>query len=208
VHCDGVGLCYSTKKRKCSCEHNSIPKLPVVVRRGSSEESRGNYTGERLKSLRPETYREVVRLLPEPREQVSIREICRSRHVTDDTVKAVEQRESISIAARKQELMMQAARIAKRAADRVEDQIGDAPLTQAVVTFGVMTDKIVALSNDSQQINVTHTLEPGVNLYAKLEALAAAINARDPSRPIDARVETPVARRALLNGETISDSGR
>jgi len=47
---------------------------------------RGNYTGERLKSLRPETYRQVVRLLAEPREHVSIREICRRCQVTDDTV--------------------------------------------------------------------------------------------------------------------------
>jgi hypothetical protein len=109
---------------------------------------RGNYTGERLKSLRPQTYREVVRLLAEPREHVSIREICRRCRVTDDTVKAIERREAVPIAARKQELMIQATRIAKRAADRVEDQIDDAPLPQAVVTFGVMTDKIVLLNND------------------------------------------------------------
>ncbi len=48
--------------------------------------------------------------------------------MTDDTVKAVEQREAVPIAARKQELMVQAARIAKRAADRVEDEIDNAPL--------------------------------------------------------------------------------
>jgi hypothetical protein len=56
-----------------------------------------------------------VELLAEPREHVSYREIYRQCHVTDDTVKAVEQREAVSIAARKQELMMQAARIAKLA---------------------------------------------------------------------------------------------
>jgi hypothetical protein len=74
--------------------------------------------------------------------------------------------------------MMQAARIAKRAADRVEDQIGNAPLPQAVVTFGVMTDKISLLSNDPQQINITQNLEPGPNLYAKLEQLAHQLNAQ------------------------------
>src|SRR5438445_2524714 len=109
---------------------------------------KGNYTGERLKVLRPETYRRVVRLLAEPREHVSYREICRQCHVTDDTVKAVEQREAIPIATRKQTLMEQAARIAKLAADRVEDQIDGATLPQAVVAFGVMTDKVLALSAD------------------------------------------------------------
>ncbi len=109
---------------------------------------KGNYTGERLKVLRPETYRRVVQLLAEPREHVSYREICRQCHVTDDTVKAVEQREAVPIATRKQALMEQAARIARLAADRVEDQIDSATLPQAVVAFGVMTDKVLALSGD------------------------------------------------------------
>jgi hypothetical protein len=130
---------------------------------GQIVKTRGNYTGERLKSLRPETYREVVQLLAEPREHVSIREICRRCHVTDDTVRAVEQRETVPIAARKQELMLQAARIAKRAADRVEDQIDDAPLPQAVVTFGVMTDKIVLLHNDVAA-QVPYSVHPGPDL--------------------------------------------
>ncbi|PYJ15016.1 MAG: hypothetical protein DME96_14505 [Verrucomicrobia bacterium] len=114
--------------------------------------AKGNYTGERLKVLRPETYRRVVRLLAEPRQYVSYREICRQCHVTDDTVKAIEQREAIPIATRKQALMEQAARIAKLAADRVEDQIDTATLPQAVVTMGVMTDKVLALSADPAMI--------------------------------------------------------
>jgi hypothetical protein len=110
---------------------------------------RGNYTGERLKLLRPEIYRRVLELLAEPREHVSIREICRRCHVTDDTVKAVEKREAVSIAARKEKLMVQAARIAERAYDRVEDEIDSAPLPQAVVTAGVFTDKLQLLSGDA-----------------------------------------------------------
>jgi len=98
--------------------------------------------------LRPETYRRVVQLLAEPREHVSYREICRQCHVTDDTVKGIEQREAIPIAARKQALMEQAARIARLAADRVEDQIDSATLPQAVVAFGVMTDKVRARADD------------------------------------------------------------
>jgi hypothetical protein len=132
---------------------------------------RGNYTGQRLRSLRPETYREVVRLLAEPREHVSIREICRRCHVTDDTVKAIERREAVPIATRKQELMVQAARIAKRAYDRVEDEIDEAPLSQAVVTAGVFTDKIVALSNDPIQINQSISIGPNPRLWEKFNAL-------------------------------------
>ena len=131
---------------------------------------RGNYTGERLKSLRPETYREVVRLLAEPREHVSIREICRRCHVTDDTVKAVERREAVPIAARKQELLVQAARIAQRAYNRVEDEIDEAPLSQAVITAGVFTDKIVALS-PPETMHVDHavTIEPAQRMWERLQ---------------------------------------
>ena len=45
--------------------------------------------------------------------------------------------------------MVQAARIAKLAYDRVEDQIDSAPLPQAVVTAGVFTDKLQLLSGDA-----------------------------------------------------------
>src|SRR5215467_5749604 len=110
---------------------------------------KAKYTGERLLRERPLIYNRVVRLLAEPRAHVSIREICRQCHVTDDTVKAVEKREAISIAARKEALMVQAARIAKRAYDRVEDQIDSAPLPQAVVTAGVFTEKLQLLSGDA-----------------------------------------------------------
>jgi predicted Zn-ribbon and HTH transcriptional regulator len=139
---------------------------------GNRPGRKGNYTGERLKVLRPETYRRVVRLLAEPREHVSIREICRQCHVTDDTVKAVERREAISITARKEALMVQAARIAKLAYDHVEDQIDSAPLPQAVVTAGVFTDKLQLLSGQATPtINVTHKID-WVGELTKLKRVA------------------------------------
>jgi len=82
---------------------------------------KGNYTGERLKMLRPEIYRRVVELLAELREHVSIREICRQCHVTDDTVKAVEKREAVPIAARKQALMLGPVR--SRATKRIKNAL-------------------------------------------------------------------------------------
>ena len=135
---------------------------------------KGNYTGERVKALRPETYRRVVQLLAEPREFVSYRAICRRCHVTDDTVKAIEQREAVPIATRKQALMEQAARIARLAADRVEDQIDNATLPQAVVAFGVMTDKVLALSGDPAmviQYEHAHVVEHHIKPMTALDYL-------------------------------------
>jgi hypothetical protein len=137
---------------------------------------KGSYTGERLLRERPRVYNDVVRLLAEPREHVSIREICRRCHVTDDTVKAVERREAIPIAARKEALMVQAARIAKLAYDRVEDQIDNAPLPQAVVTAGVFTDKFQLLSGDvtGRLMNLNMNIQP-VDIAAQFEKLHEAI---------------------------------
>jgi hypothetical protein len=169
---------------------------------------RGNYTGERLKILRPEIYRRVVELLAEPREHVSIREICRQCHVTDDTVKAVEKREAIPIAARKEALMVQAARIAKLAYDRVEDQIDSAPLPQAVVTAGVFTDKFQLLSGDAtaRLENWNLNMNP-VNLVAEWNKLHEAMRAKAKQVKEEEMANMKRQQPALTGGDTIAASG-
>ena len=178
-------------------QNGELPALP------EPSKQKGNYTGQRLKALRPQIYRRVVELLAEPREHISIREICRQCHVTDDTVKAVEKREAIPIAARKQELAVQAARIAKLAYDRVEDQIGTAPLPQAVVTAGVFTDKFQLLSGDAtarlQSFNLN--LKP-VDVAGEWQKLHAAIVEKAKENASMTRHQL-----ALSDGETIGDSG-
>jgi hypothetical protein len=106
---------------------------------------RGRFTGERLKMLRPEIYRQAVELLAEPRPQVPYDHICRSLHVSEHTLKAIERAESASVAERKERLLRKALRIASKAADRVEDQIDGANITQATVAFGVATEKIMLI---------------------------------------------------------------
>jgi hypothetical protein len=63
--------------------------------------------------------------------------------VSEHTLKAIEKAESLSIAERKQSLLDKALRIGSKAADRVEDQIEGAHITQATVAFGVATEKIM-----------------------------------------------------------------
>jgi hypothetical protein len=87
---------------------------------------RGRFTGQRLKLLRPETYRQAVELLAEPREQVPYDHICRLLHVSEHTLKAIVASESLSIAERKERLLAKAWRLANKAIDRVEDQIDGA----------------------------------------------------------------------------------
>ncbi|HMF45968.1 MAG TPA: hypothetical protein VKE29_04790 [Candidatus Udaeobacter sp.] len=169
---------------------------------------KAKYTGERLLRERPLIYNRVVRLLAEPREHVSIREICRQCHVTDDTVKAVEKREAVPIAARKEALMIQAARIAKLVYDRVEDQIDTAPLPQAVVTAGVFTDKFQLLSGDvtARLENFNFNIKP-VDIAREWNKFHEAIleKAKHVREEEKARITSP--QLPLPGGETIADAG-
>jgi hypothetical protein len=108
----------------------------------------GCYTTERLAAIRPETYRRVVELLAEPREHVSYRAIARECRVNHRTIQAIERSETLSIATQKERLLNQSLRIAKRAADRIEDEIDNAPLNVANVTYGIAVDKAALLSGD------------------------------------------------------------
>ena len=89
-----------------------------------------------------------MELLAEPRAQVPYDHICRLLQVSERTVKAIEKAESASIAERKERLLAKALRIADKAADRIEDQIDSANITQAVVAFGVATEKAQLVSGD------------------------------------------------------------
>jgi hypothetical protein len=138
--------------------------------------------------------------------------------VTDDTVKAVEKREAIPIAARKGQLMVQAARIAKLAYDRVEDQIDNAPLPQAVVAAGVFTDKFQLLSGDvtGRLMNLNMNIQP-VDIAAQFEKLHAAIQekaakveqAREEEEAITTRHQLALPNRESNSGrETDLQSGK
>jgi hypothetical protein len=156
----------------------------IQPRNGQSESQReqpklrGRFTGERLKLVRPETYRQAVELLAEPREQVPYDHICRLLRVSEHTLKAIEARESASIAERKEKLLAKAWWLANKAIDRVEDQIEGANITQATVAFGVATEKAMLLSGEAGggvplQIN----LYPGVAelLHQRYQELIAAL---------------------------------
>ncbi len=136
---------------------------------------KGRFTGERLKVLRPEVYRRVVDLLAEPREHVPYDHICRLLHVSEHTVKAIEKSQSISIAERKERLLAKALRIADKAADRIEDQIDSANITQATIAFGVATEKMLLLNNDPAIQMIRHSVEPGPNLYEGFQAMISAL---------------------------------
>jgi hypothetical protein len=78
----------------------------------------------------------------------------------------------------KQRLLDKAQRIASKAADRVEDQIHDANITQATVAFGVATEKAMLLSGEAGAgVPLQINLYPGVAelLHQRYQELIAAL---------------------------------
>jgi hypothetical protein len=104
----------------------------IQTRNGRSQSEpkpKGRFTGERLKLLRPETYRQAVELLAEPREQVLYDHICRLPRVSEHTLKAIEASESLSIAEQKERLLHKALRIASKAqiASKIRSRVLTSP---------------------------------------------------------------------------------
>src|SRR5437762_9640759 len=109
---------------------------------------KGRFTGERLLRERPRVYRTVVELLAEP--GMSINQITKLCRVSEHTVRAVREREAVSIAERKQRLMSIFGNVAEMAAERMEELAGQASLRDAGTTAGIATDKLLAPSSDPQ----------------------------------------------------------
>jgi hypothetical protein len=176
----------------------------IQLRNGQSQSERkqskprGRFTGQRLKTLRPDIYRRAVELLAEPREQVPYDHICRLLRVSEHTLKAIEASESLSIAERKEKLLAKAWRLANKAIDRVEDQIDGANITQATVAFGVSTEKIMLLLGESGGIPLQVNLQiSGELLHARYNELVRQINEGAGAE----------SEKALPNGETFSVAG-
>jgi hypothetical protein len=133
----------------------NMSQLNNVQAVSTTLDNRPRYTGERFLRERPRVYRKVVELLAEP--GMSINQITKLCRVSEHTVRAVRDREAISIAERKQRLMSIFGNVAEIAAERMEELAGTASLRDAGVTAGIATDKLLALSSDPfSQANQQH----------------------------------------------------
>jgi hypothetical protein len=142
----------------------------------------GRFTGDRFLRERPRVYRRVVELLAEP--GMSINQITKLCRVSEHTVRAVRDREAISIAERKQRLMSIFGNVAELGAERMEELAGKASLRDAGTTAGIATDKLLAL------IGQTSTSVGVVIMPSETD--------REERRAIDAKLDA-IARRLAGN---------
>jgi len=146
---------------------------------------RGNYTGERI---HPALRRNLLTYISQGKSDNQIAKLCK---VSRDTLRAFRQREAETISQRKQTILATFTRIAEAGSEAMEAELAEGKIKGSLLVpvVGMSVDKILALSNDTQQINITLAHEPGPNLYAKLEALAARLN--DQARPIQVPMTLP-----------------
>ena len=115
----------------------------------------GRFTGDRFLRDRPRVYRKVVELLAEP--GMSINKITKLCRVSEHTVRALRDREAISIAERKQRLMSIFGNVAEIAAERMEELAGQASLRDAGTTAGIAQTNCWRLAAIPKPINSTST---------------------------------------------------
>ena len=120
----------------------SKDQLPKV----DKTKPRYNCTGQYLFENHRERYDAVVRLLVEP--GVSIRSICRELHVADDTVRAVKEREQLTLDAQKKTILQNIAYGMRLASERVIELMPEASARDALIGVGILGDKMALLSGE------------------------------------------------------------
>jgi hypothetical protein len=130
---------------------------------------------------------------------MSINQITKLCRVSEHTVRAVRDRETVSIAERKQRLISIFGNVAEIAAERMEELAGGASLRDAGTTAGIATDKLLALLGETGGgVPVEINMYPGVVelLHQRYQELIASL-------PREA--QTAENKESLPNGETLSE---
>jgi hypothetical protein len=125
---------------------------------------------------------------------MSINQITKLCRVSEHTVRAVRDREAVSIAERKQRLVSIFGNIAELGAERMEELAPHATLRDAGMAAGIATDKLLALSNDpfSQANNHLHVHLEKVDVIGQFNEMIAKLSG-DSS--------THTAAKALPSGQ-------
>ena len=121
-----------------------------------------------------------------------------------DAIDAITPMQSAAISAqeRKQGLFSKAIRIADKAADRMEDQIGTANISQATIAFGVSTEKALLLAGEPLRASLDLQIS-APNILSEFKAIVEQMQANARALPdVDAQLVecTPVAGDGCVDG--------
>lgn len=149
----------------------------------ASAEARGEFTGERLFSQRPDIYRAVVELLGQG---VGVRQISRTLRVSHNTIAAVRHREGATVDTLKEQTIATLARFVGAASERLLEEVQTIKLESLPVALGIAAEKLLLLSGQATQ-RIAHVDEaPQVPAFAAWlsEKRADAVEIESEAQPM------------------------
>jgi hypothetical protein len=142
---------------------------------------------------------------------MSINQITKFCRVSEHAVRALREREAVSIAERKQRLASIFGNVAEIGAERMEELAGKASLRDAGTTAGIATDKFLVLIGQTPP-SVGVVIMPSETdreerraIDAKLDASPSASQSR---RPVAQRWRCPRSKIAHWNSKLRSPNGK
>lgn len=119
-----------------------IPKI--------GKEQHWNCTGEYLFKSRPDVYKAAVMMLCEP--GISIRSICRILHVSHNTLRSIESRESPMMDTVKKGILRTITHGLRLCAERAVDMAPEMSAKDALIGVGILSEKMQLLGGNATAI--------------------------------------------------------
>jgi transposase-like protein len=164
-------------------------EMPEVDR----EKPQWHCTGEYLKKHRPKIYEQAVMMLCEP--GISIRSICRTLHVSHNTLSSILEREQSNLDTRKKDILRTITRGLRLCAERVEELAPSMNARDALVGVGILGEKMQLLGGEATQR--IESFEP-VDLVARFQTFVRELEERVRAREIAAQIGL-ADQKKLLN---------
>jgi hypothetical protein len=155
--------------------------IPEVDR----EKPAWNCTGEYLKKHRPRIYEQALMMLCEP--GISIRSICRTLHVSHNTLASIQEREAPNLDTRKKHILRTVTRGLRICAERAEELAPTMTARDALVGVGILGEKMELLSGSATQR--LESVQP-VNVIERFQAFCHEMEKRVEARQRAAQIDS------------------
>ena len=164
-------------------------EMPEVDR----EKPQWHCTGQYLKKHRPDVYQCARDMLCEP--GVSLRSICRTLHISHNTLAAIQEREEPNLDTRKKVILNTVGRGLRLCSERVEELAPGMSARDALIGVGILTEKMQLLRGEATQR--IESFEH-VDLIARFQTFVRELEKRVEAREITAQIGS-VDEKKLLN---------
>jgi len=159
-----------------------------------------NCTGEYLKKHRPKIYEQALMMLCEP--GISIRSICRTLHVSHNTLASIQERQAANLDTRKKQILRTVTRGLRLCAERAEELAPTMSARDALVGVGILGEKMELLSGAATQR--IESVQP-VDVIGRFQTFCRELEKRVEARERAAQIRSS-AEKKIPNDEGKQDA--